>query len=117
MPPIVGDNEDDLTKEVIKIADALDVVVKEEDISVTHRVGKLVPGNVRPRTVLCKFVSRRPKDRLMKRRKMLKDIPQFKGKVFINEDLTSLRAQLLSYVKDLPNVKELAAPTAEFTAT
>ena len=101
----VGDSEDNLIEEVKKIAGALEVPIKSEDISVIHRAGKPGPGKSRP--VLCKFVSRRTRDNLMKKRKMLKDKPEFKDKVYMNEDLTPLRAKLLAYAKGLPDVNRV----------
>ena len=93
----VGDSKENLIEEVKKIAGALEVPIKSEDISVIHRAGKPGPGKSHP--VLCKFVSRRTRDNLMKKHKMLKDKPEFKDKVYMNEVLTPLRAKLLAYDK------------------
>lgn len=56
----------------------------------------------RPKPVLCKFVSRKTRDAVIKQRKLLKDK---KDKIFLNDDLTLLRAKLFRYAKNLPNVK------------
>ena len=44
---------------------------------------------------------------LQKNRKKLKDIPEAKGKIYINEDLTPLRAKLFGYIKSLNNVERV----------
>ena len=70
------------------------------DISACHRLGK---KNTRyHRNIICKFVSRQPKELIMKNR------PKIKGTdIYINEDLTPLRSKLLTYVKTkLENVNQ-----------
>jgi hypothetical protein len=77
--------------------------LQANDISVVHRVGKSREGS---KQVLCKFVSRNTREKLMKNRKKLKDKSVFGGaKVFLNDDLTRLRAKLFAYVKSLDIVK------------
>ena len=73
--------------------------VKEEDIAAVHRVGKVGRG-LRP--ILVKFVSRRKRREVMEKKS-----PKGKDgyqKVYINDDLTPLRAKLLALVKRLDNV-------------
>ena len=67
--------------------------VKEEDIAAVHRVGKVGRG-LRP--ILVKFVSRRKRREVMEKKKSLK--------VYINDDVTPLRAKLLALVKRPDNV-------------
>ena len=69
-----------------------------DSISAAHRIGK---ENARyPRQLICKFVSRQPKELVMKNRYKIKNTD-----IFINEDLTPLRSKLLNYVKtNVPNV-------------
>ena len=73
--------------------------VKEEDIAAVHRVGKVGRG-LRP--ILVKFVSRRKRREVMEK-KSLKGKDGYQ-KVYINDDLTPLRAKLLALVKRLDNV-------------
>ena len=102
----VGDDEGEIIKEVIKIGERIDVHIKPQDISVAHRVGR--PNDrSKARPILCKFISRQMKDRMMKSRKALKDMPETKGTVYINEDLTPLRSKLMRYAKDLHNVQRV----------
>ena len=84
--------------------------MKAEDISVCHRNG---PRKFRDevntkRPILCQFVSRNVKSDVLKRRKTLNtfggdenDGPKYKN-VYINEDLTPLRAKLHTIVSEQP---------------
>ena len=74
--------------------------VKEEDIAAVHLVGKVGRG-LRPNLV--KFVSRRKRREVMEKKKSLKGKDGYQ-KVYINDDLTPLRAKLLALVKRLDNV-------------
>ena len=74
--------------------------VKEQDIAAVHRVGKVGRG---PRPILVKFVSRRKMREVMEKKKSLKGKDGYQ-KVYINDDLTPLRAKLLALVKGLDNV-------------
>jgi len=94
-------DEEDLADEICKIATAIDVPLKKEDISVTHRTGK---KGVTPRDVLCRFVSRASVTKLLSARKHLKDKDGFKS-TYINEDLTTLRSRMLKLLKSNPQVK------------
>ena len=73
--------------------------VKEETIEAVHPVGKVGRG-LRP--ILVKFVSRRKRREVMEK-KSLKGKDGYQ-KVYINDDLTPLRAKLLALVKRLDNV-------------
>ena len=68
--------------------------VKEEDIAAVHRVGKVGRG-LRPNLV--EFVSRRKRREVMEKKKSLKGKDGYQ-KVYINDDLTPLRAKLLDNV-------------------
>ena len=73
--------------------------VKEVDIAAVYRVGRVGRG---PRPVLMKFVSRRKRSEIMEKKS-----PKGKDgyqKVYINDDLTPLRAKLLALVKRLDDV-------------
>ena len=73
--------------------------VKEVDIAAVYRVGRVGRG---PRPVLMKFVSRRKRSEIMEKKS-----PKGKDgyqKVYINDDLTPLRAKLPALVKRLDDV-------------
>ena len=63
------------------------------EIDRSHRVGKSDPGRTKPREILIKFTSYSARQKLYKKRTVLKD----KGNngVFLNEDLTKLRSKML----------------------
>ena len=67
-------------------------------------MGKRSQDPKKPRPIICRFARRCVKEDLIKNRKKLKDIPKYKGSVYINEDLTALRARMLAYAKAVPEV-------------
>ena len=75
------------------------VTVTKDDISVCHRVGKPKNGT---RPVIVKFISRRKRREVMVAKKNLRTSHP---NVYINDDLTVLRAKLLHYVKAQPDVE------------
>ncbi|XP_064651978.1 uncharacterized protein LOC135502803 [Lineus longissimus] len=91
-----GEKEEDLRKKIVEIGQAMDVLVVESDISVTHRLGK---KGRNPRPVICKFVRRSVKQAFMFNKKNLKAKENYKN-VFIVEDLTPLRTSLMRFVKE-----------------
>lgn len=68
--------------------------IKQEHISITHRVGPFRSFQNRP--VIVKFVSRKMKILVMKNRRTLRNKQQ---QVYINDDLTKLNSQRLAEVK------------------
>ena len=68
----------------------LGVSIKPDDISVSHRL-PAARGNTRP--IIAKFVRRETKTSLMKNKKSLKSKDNRKN-VYVDEDLTPLRAKL-----------------------
>ena len=96
---------EDLAEKVIKIASDIGIRVTRQEISAVHRIGKTMQR--KPRAVICRFINRSIKDDLILNRKKLKDIPTYKGTVFINEDLTTLRYKLMTYAKSVPNVDRI----------
>lgn len=96
-----GAPEEDLEAKVLGVFKDCGADIKPQDISTMHRTGARRRGGGRP--VLVRFVSRKHHREIMSKKKELKDKPGY-GKVFINEDLTSLRAKLLKFTKDLPMV-------------
>ena len=61
-----------------------------------HRMGER--GN-KHRTIICYFVSRDTQSRVMKNKKKLRGKEGYNNQVFINEDLTRLRARLFHLIR------------------
>ena len=71
----------------------LGVPLQPWEIGRSHRVGK--PRNDgTPRPILVKFISYNVRHRIYEARKLIKDIPSLKRKVYFNEDLTRLNGKL-----------------------
>ena len=88
----ISESTDEVTDEIVlKIADIIDVKLSPSEIDRSHRVGK--PGVKQRRDIIVKFSTYRARERIFKNRSKLKD-SEFRG-VFINEDLTKLRGELL----------------------
>ena len=96
---------ENLADKVIKLANDISVEITTSDISTVHKLGRVKPGSTRP--VICRFVARHKRDLMIYNRKKLKDIPEYSGKVYINDDLTPLRSKMMGYAKSLPNVKRV----------
>ena len=95
---------------VIKLASALEVPISEEDINISHTIKGKGAANI-----LVKFQSHKAKSRLYKARTKLKNIrfadifpnastatrvAAGQGRIFINENLTSYRKDLLRKAND-----------------
>lgn len=84
---------------VIKVAQACGTKITLNDIDRSHRIRQRQPmnspqRNQRPDDIIVKFVSYRSRSSFYWGKSKLKESTEFKG-VFINEDLTSQRANLL----------------------
>ena len=79
-----------------KVCAATEAPINRVDISTCHRMGER--GN-NHRTIICRFISRGTQSRVMKSKKNLRGKDGFHNKVFINEDLTRLRARLFHMVR------------------
>ncbi len=111
VPECDGENTDEIVKSIAK---SLGV---EVDIDVSHRVGPVKSLPTAPaRPIIVKLKSRRSKAELMSTKKHLRStsLPQLnanwpsvstqkqpKPMIYINEDLTKLRASLASFSRDL----------------
>lgn len=93
------ENVEETTLVVIQfLKNKLDIDLKETDIDIAHRLGKFSDDANRP--VICRFVSRMNKQKVMKNRRLLK------GSVFvIKEDLTRKNAKLLQDTSEVENVE------------
>ena len=95
---------------VLKIASALDVAMSAEDINISHKIKSKGAG-----TILVKFQNHKAKSRLYKARTKLKNlrltdiftgmstatrVAAGTGRIFINENLTSHRKDLLRKAND-----------------
>ena len=80
----VGKNTDTI---ILNLATKMQVPLKVEDISRSHRVGR--PGTGKPRAIICRFLSWRIKRQFIKSRPAMKD-----SKVFVSDDLTRARSHL-----------------------
>ena len=84
------------------MAKALNVELNPElDIQRVHRLGKKKNGpKAKPRPVIVCFASYRKRMEFMEKKSKLKVQPNFNG-VYLTEDLTSLRAKMIKYVKEV----------------
>lgn len=102
VPSSHGENTDDF---VLKIGKAIDIDIRISDISVSHR---LPGGNTeKPAPILVRFISRRKRNEFMKNKRLIKDkdIASFNieglGNLFINENLTRFKRELLYEARKL----------------
>ena len=91
-----------MTKILIGIAAAVDVVIKPDNINTIHRLGPKREG--RSRQILVRFVHREPRFNLLKNRADLRKTEHYKN-IYIAEDLTQLKFKLVNYVRKQSNVK------------
>ena len=77
---------------MVKLASDMGVPITEQDISVSHRMGRNTTG--KPRPIIAKFVRRDTKTRMMRAKKELRGLSGCRN-VYINDDLTSLRSRLV----------------------
>ena len=99
-----------LEAKVIELAEDIGVKLKPEEISVAHRLGKPRDGG---RPLIVRFCQRKKRDEMMINKKKLKGRQR---KVYINEDLTSLRATLMSMVKEQESVKNVSTRNGSILA-
>ena len=65
--------------------------IRKEDLSACHRIG--AKGTTH-RAIICRYISRQTQSRVMTNNKNLRGAEGFHNKIFLNEDLTRLRARL-----------------------
>ena len=92
---------EDVYQAVIDVAEKAGCQVSRADISICHRVPSrnVKPGQGRP--IIAKFVRRQTKIGLMTNKKKLKDS---ENKIYINDDLTLLRARLAKALRQRQDV-------------
>ena len=105
----INENPNECTDSIVlDLAKAIDVELKIEDIDRSHRLGK--PGSEasprsKPRDIIVKFATYRMRQKVYKSRTLTKE--RNYRRVFINEDLTILRSQLLYEARRRVKSKQL----------
>ena len=100
------EESDDTDAAIITLCAAIkvDPPVQPEDIAVSHRVGKAAEG--KPRPVLVKFATRNIRERVFRAKKNIKterEKNESLKHIYINEDLTRLRANLARRARSCRN--------------
>ncbi|KAL8622490.1 hypothetical protein ACOMHN_034153 [Nucella lapillus] len=96
-----GETAEQVETKALKVFTDAGVEVAADDIAAVHRAGKEVKGT---RPILVKFMSRRKRRFVMEKKKNLKGKTGYE-RVFVNDDLTPLRARLLGFMKRLDQVE------------
>ena len=102
----ISDTQEDTTEALVSLANnvlELEPQLMVKDISVSHRLPKRrnAPAE-EPHPIIARFVSRTDRDRVIKARKHLKDCNRdHNTKIYINEDLTAIRAKLFAISRSL----------------
>ena len=106
-----ANSEDIVDKTMTLFNDTMNVDITHDQIDRIHRVGR--KNENKPRSILVKFATYRARDKVMRNRKVLKNISenstayQYEGQVFINEDLTAFRSNLLYQARQLKKDKQI----------
>ncbi|KAL8614408.1 hypothetical protein ACOMHN_007746 [Nucella lapillus] len=90
-------------KKAIEVFTAVGANVKPEDLAAVHRAGI---DNKGFKPILVEFVSRRKRREVMERKKVLREKENHHG-IYLNNDLTPLRARLLGIVQHLDGIKKV----------
>ena len=93
----VEEKEQEVVEELVEqVCAAAKAPIRKEDISACHRIG--AKGTTH-RAIICRFISRQTQSRVMNNNKNLRGAEGFHNKIFLNEDLTRLRARLFYMVR------------------
>ena len=95
---------EDTEQKVLDIFKAVGADITPADVSVVHRTGD---RKRKGWPILVRFVSRKKRKAVMQKKKVLKDKLEYTG-VYVFDDLTTLRAKLLYYLKKKVPVVENA---------
>ena len=104
---VVGLKEEegeDTEQKVLEIFKVVGADITPADVSVVHRTGD---RKRKGRPILVCFVSRKKRKEVMQKKKVLKDKREYAG-VYVFDDLTTLRAKMLYYLKKKVPVVENA---------
>jgi len=96
-----GETAQGVEGKALKVFSDVGVKISPDDIAAVHRAGRPKNGT---QPILVKFVSRKKRQEVMTMKKALKEKPECRG-IFINDDLTPLRARLLGFVQRLDGVE------------
>ena len=105
---LIEEENENTDERVIKLFNDIGVEFDVNDISVSHRIGKISRNNddTRPRPLIVKLLRRNKKTEIMKNKKRLKDKPHYKN-VYINDDLTQLRAKIIAELRKDDAIKQV----------
>ena len=109
------ESEDVVKKAMELFNDTMGVTVEEDKIDRIHRVGKKTEDATKPRQILVKFATYQVRNKVMRKRSVLKpDQKHTKesaapphSRIFINEDLTKMRSNLLYHARQLKKDKAI----------
>ena len=105
---------EDTTKKVLQILNEtmqLEPPISLDQIERSHRLGRVTPDQRRPRTLIVRFRSERSRDTVYKARGQLKEFNHRSDpvkRIFVNEDLTSRRANIAFETRKLKKEKKIA---------
>ncbi|XP_077989357.1 uncharacterized protein LOC144443689 [Glandiceps talaboti] len=103
IPEIQDERTDDITLAVLQ---PIYPGITINDIQVTHRIGKQQQDRRRHRPIIVRFVNRRIRDKVYKDRKRMKHTTtdklgyETKNNIYINENLTSRKRNLMKKAND-----------------
>ena len=104
---------EDTEQKVLGVFKAVGADITPADVSVVHRTGD---RKRKGRPILVRFVSRKKRKEVMQKKKVLKDKREY-AEVCVFDDLTTLRAKMLYYLKKkVPVVENAWTIDREFTA-
>ena len=102
---------EDVENIVMKLGEAIGADILPDMIDRAHRVGPFKPTNATPRPIICKFTGHKQKMILMMKKRKLADIDtrsKFDAeKVYINDDLTRMRAEVAAKARVLKRERKI----------
>lgn len=90
---------EDVFAKVVSVAEKAGVSITKNDVSTCHR---LPSGGTGPKPLIAKFVRRETKHQLMKNKRNLKNT-----NIFVNDDLTPLRAKVTRDLRNRDSVRSV----------
>ena len=92
------EDNDDGEKVLFRLADELQIDLEDNEIQRVHRLGQKRRNNENPRPIIARFVSYKKRNEFLTNKRDLKHIDG-RQHVFVCEDLTPLRYNLLRYMQ------------------
>ena len=90
---------EDVFAKVVSVAEKAGVSITKNDVSTCHR---LPSGGTGPKPLIAKFVRRETKHQLMRNKRNLKNT-----NIFVNDDLTPLRAKVTRDLRNRDSVRNV----------